>query len=142
LYAKFDDNLRAKRQIPEEWQQMFAAAIAVEAKQRKVLDNFPVELRRALCGAGLMILIGAFGFVLAQAMPDLIQLRSARGRPTHGKPRHKFAAAAALEMLIAARWLYGAGGEPIRPISILVSEIAEEQFSPSSVRQLRKNLNS
>jgi hypothetical protein len=138
--AKFTDELRPIRQ-PSEAQQRLTAAIEVELIQRKVLDDFPADERQQLCGAGFLILIGSLAFASAvvQASPDPIQPPRLMGRPPKAT-KHEFTKAAALEMAVAARWLYGSDQEPDRPISILASAISGEKFTQSSARNLRKRL--
>jgi hypothetical protein len=88
-----------------------------------------------------------WGFALAQALPNPIPASRSRGRPIKAKEaenreqrerRHRSATIATTEMLAAARWLYGSDQKPSRPISVLVSAIAEEKFPQSSVLNLRK----
>jgi hypothetical protein len=137
--AKFTDELRPIRQ-PNWKQQRLVTAIEAESIQRKVLDDFHADERRQLLAAGFLILVGALSFALARVTLDMLLPPPSRGRPAQAKPKHEFTKAAALEMLVAARWLYGKGQEPDRPISVLASAIAEEEFAQSSVRNLRETL--
>jgi hypothetical protein len=156
-----DADLRPIRDPDPMWAGLPRSVLEIEEQKRLIIDNLPGVGRRQLCGFVFLTMTGALSFALTIAgakippvppmqviaVPKNLQLplrrlqaplpvEPKRGRPVRDREHYAAAMVAVQEMRAVARWLYGAGHEPIRPIAAIVEMVSGAKVSEGSVRHI------